>query len=83
MTAIVVALYVFVGNSGVISFGHVSFVAVGATSPGSSRVDPETKTFTMPGLFPFLRHAHIGIVPSLALAAAGRRASTRSPSACR
>ena len=30
MIAIVVALYVFVGNSGVISFGHVSFVAVGA-----------------------------------------------------
>ena len=28
--AIVVALYVFVGNSGVLSFGHISFVAVGA-----------------------------------------------------
>ena len=28
--AIVMALYVFIGNSGVLSFGHVSFVAVGA-----------------------------------------------------
>src|SRR5207237_6337442 len=32
--AIVVSLYVFVGNSGVISFGHVSFVAVGAFAAG-------------------------------------------------
>src|SRR5262249_6941201 len=28
--AIVVALYVFIGNSGVLSFGHISFVALGA-----------------------------------------------------
>jgi branched-chain amino acid transport system permease protein len=70
MTAIVVALYVFVGNSGVISFGHVSFVAVGAYLAGVLTVDPETKSFTMPSLFPVLRHAHIGTVPSLALAAA-------------
>jgi branched-chain amino acid transport system permease protein len=69
MTAIVVALYVFTGNSGVISFGHVSFVAVGIYLGGILTVDPQTKTFTMPGLFPFLRHTHIGIVPSLAFAA--------------
>jgi branched-chain amino acid transport system permease protein len=69
MTAIVVALYVFIGNSGVISFGHVSFVAVGIYLGGILTVDPETKNFTMPGLFPFLRHPHIGIVPSLAFAA--------------
>jgi branched-chain amino acid transport system permease protein len=70
MTAIVVALYVFMGNSGVISFGHVSFVAVGAYLAGLLTVDPQTKAFTMPGLLPVLRHAHIGTVPSLALAAA-------------
>jgi branched-chain amino acid transport system permease protein len=69
MTAIVVALYVFTGNSGVISFGHVSFVAVGIYLGGILTVDPQTKTFTMPGLFPFLRHTHVGIVPSLAFAA--------------
>ena len=32
--SIVVALYVFVGNSGVLSFGHISFVAVGAWAAG-------------------------------------------------
>jgi branched-chain amino acid transport system permease protein len=70
MIAIVVALYVFVGNSGVISFGHVSFVAVGAYLAGVLTVDPDTKSFTMPGLFHVLGHSHIGTVQSLALAAA-------------
>ena len=35
--SIVVAIYVFVGNSGVLSFGHISFVAVGAGRPACSR----------------------------------------------
>jgi branched-chain amino acid transport system permease protein len=70
MVAVVVALYVFVGNSGVISFGHVSFVAAGAYLAGLVTLDPETKNFTTPGLFPVLRHAQVGLVPSLALAAA-------------
>ena len=32
--AIVVALYVFVGNSGVLSFGQISFFSVGAYAAG-------------------------------------------------
>ena len=32
--AIVVGLYLFVGNSGVVSFGHISFVAIGAWTAG-------------------------------------------------
>ena len=41
--AIVVALYVFVGNSGVLSFGHVSFVSVGAFSAGLITVPSDVK----------------------------------------
>jgi branched-chain amino acid transport system permease protein len=70
MVAVVVALYVFIGNSGVISFGHVSFVAVGAYLAGLLTLDPQTKHFTMPDLFPVLLHAHMSTLPSLALAAA-------------
>jgi branched-chain amino acid transport system permease protein len=69
MVAIVVGLYVFVGNSGVISFGHMSFVAVGAYLAGLVTLDTETKGFTMPGLFSVLRDAHTGVVVSLLLAA--------------
>lgn len=71
MTAIVVSLYVFVGNSGVISFGQMSFVAIGIYLGGILTVDPQTKHFTMPSLFHVLQHAHIGNVPSLAVAALG------------
>ena len=72
-TSIVVALYVFIGNSGVISFGHISFVAVGAFLAGILTLEAQQKDFVLPEMFPFLRHAHVGIVQSLALAAAGRR----------
>jgi branched-chain amino acid transport system permease protein len=69
-TAIVVSLYVFIGNSGVISFGHVSFVAVGAYLSGILTLGAEQKNFVIPTMFPFLRHAHVSTTPSLLLAAA-------------
>jgi branched-chain amino acid transport system permease protein len=65
----VVALYVFVGNSGVLSFGHIAFVAVGAWTAGVLSVPVDEKPATMPYLFGFLRDATAGNVPSLALAA--------------
>ena len=67
--AIVVALYVFVGNSGVLSFGQVSFVAVGAFAAGVMTIPIETKPAIVPGLFSFLADRSIGNAASLALAA--------------
>ena len=67
--AIVVALYVFIGNSGVLSFGHISFVAVGAWTAGVLSVPVEEKPATMPYLFGFLADTTVGNVPSLLLAA--------------
>jgi branched-chain amino acid transport system permease protein len=66
---IVVALYVFVGNSGVLSFGHVSFVAVGAWAAGVLTVPVAEKPAVMPSLAGFLRDTTVGNVPSLAIAA--------------
>lgn len=68
--AMVVAIYVFVGNSGVLSFGHISFVAVGAWTAGVLTVPPDSKSGIMPNLFPFLMHASVGNVASLLAAAA-------------
>ena len=68
--AIVVAIYVFVGNSGVVSFGQISFVAVGAFAAGVLTVPLESKTFVLRDLFPLLRDHTIGNVASLLLAAA-------------
>jgi branched-chain amino acid transport system permease protein len=68
--SIVVALYVFVGNSGVLSFGHISFVAVGAWAAGVLSVPEAEKPATMPYLFDFLSETTAGNVTSLAIAAA-------------
>jgi branched-chain amino acid transport system permease protein len=68
--AIVVALYVFIGNSGVLSFGHVSFVALGAWVAGVLSVPLGEKPAIMPNLAHFLADTTVGNVPSLLLAAA-------------
>ena len=68
--AIVVAIYVFVGNSGVLSFGQISFVAVGAFVAGIMTIPLESKTGVLPELFPILRDHTVGNLASLLLAAA-------------
>ena len=68
--AIVVALYLFIGNSGVLSFGHISFVALGVWTAGVLTVPEDQKRAIMPGLAHFLVTTNVGNVASLALAAA-------------
>ena len=68
--AIVVAIYVFIGNSGVLSFGQISFVAVGAFVAGVMTIPLESKTGVLPQLFPVLRDHTVGNVTSLLLGAA-------------
>ncbi len=66
----VVALYVFVGNSGVLSFGHISFFAVGVWAAGVLSIPEAEKPATMPYLFDFLASTTVGNVASLLIAAA-------------
>ena len=66
--ATVVAIYVFVGNSGVLSFGHISFFAVGVWAAGVLSVPVGEKPATMPYLFHFLGSRTVGNVPSLLIA---------------
>ena len=67
---VVVALYLFVGNSGVVSFGHVAFVAVGAWTAGVLTIPAEEKSALLPSLFPWLAERESGNVVSLLAAAA-------------
>ena len=67
---VVVGLYVFVGNSGVLSFGHISFVAVGAWTAGVLTIPSEEKAALLPSLVPWLAEREAGNVVSLVLAAA-------------
>src|ERR687898_500171 len=66
---VVVALYLFVGNSGVVSFGHVAFVAVGAWTAGVLTIPAEEKSALLPSLFPWLAERESGNVLSLLAAA--------------
>ncbi len=68
--AMVVSIYVFIGNSGVLSFGQMSFVAVGAFAAGILTIPLESKRGVLPQLFPVLRDHTIGNVASLLLGAA-------------
>jgi branched-chain amino acid transport system permease protein len=67
---VVVGLYIFVGNSGVLSFGHISFVAVGAWTAGVLTIPAEEKSALLPSLFPWLAERESGNVVSLLAAAA-------------
>ena len=46
--ATVVSIYVFFCNSGVLSFGHISFFAVGVWAAGVLSVPEQEKPATMP-----------------------------------
>jgi branched-chain amino acid transport system permease protein len=47
-------LYMFIGNSGIISFGHIAFVMIGANATTWQTCCEETRAMFMPGLPTFL-----------------------------
>ena len=71
---VVVGLYMFTGISGVFSFGHASFMAIGAYAGAILVIPPETKKFVLPDLPGFLADAHLDPFPAT-LAAGGLAAA--------
>ncbi|WP_161138580.1 branched-chain amino acid ABC transporter permease [Propylenella binzhouense] len=53
---IVVALYIFIGNSGVVSFGSIAFVMIGAYASAWQTCCKAMKPMSMTGLPDFLRY---------------------------
>ena len=66
---IVVAMWTFIGNSGVLSFGHIAFVAVGAWTMALLTISPAVKSSIMPALFPFLADASASPIVAVLIAA--------------
>jgi branched-chain amino acid transport system permease protein len=60
----VIGLYVFVGNSGILSFGHASFMAVGAYVAAWLTIPPERKDVLFPHLPAILRSAEVAPLPA-------------------
>jgi len=65
---LVVGLYVFIGNSGVLSFGHMSFMAVGAYGSALVTIPLRMKRFILPDLPSWLAHTELP-TPEAALVA--------------
>ena len=51
---LVVGIYIFVGNSGVISFGHMGFMCIGAYATAWMTIPPMLKQVTLQGLPPIM-----------------------------
>ncbi len=61
---VVVGLYIFIGNSGVISFGSIAFMAIGAYATAWQTCCPRLKPLNMTGLPDFLKHNTIDFLPA-------------------
>ena len=59
---LVVGLYVFVGNSGVFSFGSIGFAAIGAYTAGLLVIPTDQKAILQPDLPGFIAHTHLGSI---------------------
>ncbi len=64
---LVVGLYVFVGNSGVFSFGSIGFASIGAYTAALLVIPPEQKAILQPLLPKFIAHAHFGSIAATLL----------------
>jgi branched-chain amino acid transport system permease protein len=67
---LVVGLYIFVGNSGILSFGHISFMAIGAYVTALFTIPEVTKTYLLPALPGFIGHTTLPDVAACAVAVA-------------
>lgn len=61
----VVGMGVYIGNSGIMSFGHLSFMALGAYISGILTLSVNLKKMSLPMLPDFLKGIEIGLIPSI------------------
>lgn len=64
---LVVGLFIFIGNSGIMSFGHVGFMCIGAYAAAWQTVLPAMKRMMLPGLPEFLLENTIPVLPAALL----------------
>lgn len=64
---VVIGLYIFIGNSGLISFGHIAFMMIGAYATAWQTCCPMTRSIFMPGLPTFLMETNNNFVLAVVL----------------
>ncbi len=66
----VLGIGVYSGNSGILSFGHMSFVAIGAYVSSLLTLPAAVKAATLPKLPEWLAATELGLLPAIAVAVA-------------
>src|SRR4051794_12672427 len=66
----VIGLWTFMGNSGVISFGHIAFFGIGAYTTAILTAEPALKKLLIPGMTTFLADAHMSTLAGALIAGA-------------
>ena len=66
---LVVSIQVFIGNSGIVSFGHVAFMGVGAYTTALVAIPEALKAAQMPDLPAWISSLQLGFLPAVVLAA--------------
>ncbi|MDE0169838.1 MAG: ATP-binding cassette domain-containing protein [bacterium] len=66
---LVVGMYVFIGNSGVFSFGHIGFMAIGAYATAILVIPESTKSALFPSLPGITLPAHLAVAVGALVAA--------------
>jgi branched-chain amino acid transport system permease protein len=66
---LVIGLQVFMGNSGILSFAHIGFMAVGAYMSALLTIPVQMKGMALPDLYPLLKD--VAVSPYIGMAAGG------------
>jgi branched-chain amino acid transport system permease protein len=66
---LVVSIQMFIGNSGIVSFGHVAFMGVGAYVTALVTIPDPLKSAQLPELPPTIASADLGLLPAIAASA--------------
>ena len=64
---LVVSIQAFIGNSGIVSFGHVAFMGIGAYTTAMVTIPDLLKSAQLPDLPDALSTADLGLLPAIAL----------------
>ena len=62
---LVVGLQIYIGNSGIVSFGHMAFMGIGAYAAALTSIPEAVKATELPNLPSVLASAEVGLVPSV------------------
>lgn len=69
LCVMVIALQTFVGNSGIVSFGHVAFFGIGSYTAALLTISPKIKAIALPDLPLVIQQMQLGFTPAIFMGA--------------